>query len=81
MYWRVVPGLGARDARHPEELLEGTDEDVVVVGEVVVGVAAEAEAEAEPAISGTHDATANMLTKARAESAGGRSRKGRARLS
>lgn len=77
MYWRVVPGLGAREARHPGELLEGTGEDVVVVGEVVVGVAAEA----EPDSSGTHDATATMLTKARAEIADSRSRKGRARLS
>jgi hypothetical protein len=81
MYWRVVPGLGARDARHPEELLEGTDEDVVVVGEVVVGVAAAA----EPDSSGTHEptatATATVLTNARAERAGSRSRTGRARLS
>jgi hypothetical protein len=77
MYWRVVPGLGARDARHPEELLEGTGEDVVVVGPVVVGVAAEA----EPDVSDTHDAAASMLTKVRAEHVPSRSQKGRARLS
>jgi hypothetical protein len=73
----VVPGLGTRDARHPEELLEGTGEDVVVVGAVIDGVAAEA----EPDSSGTHDAAPTMLTKARPESADSRSRKGRARLS
>jgi hypothetical protein len=79
MYWRVVPGLGGRDARHPEELLEGTDKNVVAVGEVVVGVAAAA----EPDSSGMHEptATATVLTNARAESAGSRSRTGRARLS
>jgi hypothetical protein len=73
----VVPGLGTREARHPEELLEGTGEDVVVVGAVIDDVAAEA----EPDSSGTHDTTATMLTKATAESADSRSRKGRARLS
>jgi hypothetical protein len=81
MYWRVMPGLGARDARHPEELLEGTGEDVVVVGAVVVGVAAEAETETEPDVSDTHDAAASMLTKVRAERVPSRSQKGRARLS
>lgn len=72
-----MPGLGARDARHPEELLEGTGEDVVVVGAVVVGVAAEAETD----VSDTHDAAASMLTKVRAERVPSRSQKGRARLS
>jgi hypothetical protein len=79
MYWRVMPGLGARDARHPEELLEGTGEDVVVLGVVVVGVAAEAETETD--VSDTHDAAASVLTKVRAEHVPSRSQKGRARLS
>jgi hypothetical protein len=70
MYWRVVPGLGGRDDGQPEELLEGTREDVVVVGGV--GVVGGVAAEAEPDASGTACKTANTLTKAKAESAGSR---------
>ena len=77
MYTRVVPGFGSRGARHPVELLEGTSEEVVVVGGVVVGVAALA----EPDVSGTSCATPKTLSEARAESAGNRRRKWRARLS
>jgi hypothetical protein len=76
MYTSVVPGFASRGARHPEELLEGTSEDVVVEGVVVVGVAASA----EPDVSGTSCATPATLSEARAESAGNRRRKGRARL-
>jgi len=36
MYWMVVPDFGGRTTAHPGELLTGTDDDVVVVGGVVV---------------------------------------------
>jgi hypothetical protein len=80
MYRRVVPGFGGREARHPEELLEGTSEEVVVVGGVVVGDAAEAGAEADA--RGTSCDKANPLISARNETAGRRRRRTeRARLS
>jgi hypothetical protein len=83
MYCSVVPAFGSRAARQPEELLDGTGDDVVVVSGVVVGVATEAEAEAEEEadVSGANNATANALNIARTESAGGRWRTERARLS
>jgi hypothetical protein len=77
MYTRVAPGVGGRGARHPGELLEGTSEDVVVVGGVVVGVAAETELDTK----GTSCPTASKLSEARAESVSNRRRQGRARLS
>jgi hypothetical protein len=80
MYWRVVPGIGGRGARHPEELLEGTSEEVVVVGGVVVGDAAATEA--EPDARGASCDKAKTLTSARNETAGTRRRETeRARLS
>jgi hypothetical protein len=77
MYTSVVPGFGSRAARHPDELLEGTSEDVVVVGGVVVGVAASA----EPDAHGTSCVRPKTLSEARAESADNRRQMGRARLS
>ena len=81
MYCSVVPAFDGRADRQPEELLDGTGKDVVVVGGVVVGVAAEADADAGGTNGATATPTAQALNSASTESVGSLWRAERARLS